>query len=217
MAATDTAPTSPDGAAPEDDRDAQRRRHLLIGTLIGLLALAAAVGAALVTRDVTEGDGPAPAELGEVLESPPTSGLVSEDTAGDPVPDATIDDLDGGTFTLADYAGRPMVVNFFGSWCVPCRKEMPDLEQVHQAYGERVAFVGIAVNDTVDDARDFVEDTGVSYDIGRDTDGEVYPAFGSVNMPTTALVSADGRIVKVVAGAITAERLQGLIRDELGA
>ena len=218
MAATDTAPTSPpDPPSGRPSRDS-RRRNLLIGTVIGLVALAAAIGAALLTGDVTEGeDEGGPVGLGEVLEDPPTSGLVSEDTSGDRVPTGQVDNLAGGKLSLADYAGRPMVVNFFGSWCVPCRKEMPDLQRVHEAYGDRVAFVGIAVNDTARDARAFMEELGATYDAGLDSGGDLYPAFGSAVMPTTALVSSDGRIVKVVAGAVTAERLQELIRDELGA
>jgi cytochrome c biogenesis protein CcmG, thiol:disulfide interchange protein DsbE len=169
-----------------------------------------------LTRDVAD-EPPEPAELGEVLENPPTSGLVSVDTTGDAVPSDRVENLAGGKLSLTDYAGQPMVVNFFGSWCVPCRKEMPDLQRVHERYGDRVAFVGIAVNDTAKDARAFMTELGVTYDAGLDSGGNLYPAFGSAVMPTTALVSSDGHIVKVVAGALTAERLQQLIRDELGA
>ena len=78
-------------------------------------------------RGDVDDDAAEPTDLGEVLEDPPTSGLVSQDTSGDPVPTDRVESLAGGELSLDDYAGQPMVVNFFGSWCVPCRKEMPDL------------------------------------------------------------------------------------------
>jgi thiol-disulfide isomerase/thioredoxin len=127
--------------------------------------------------------------------------------------------FDGETRTLADYAGRPLVVNFFSSWCTPCITEMPDFEAVHQDLGDRVAFVGINYGlggETEKGARDIIERTGVTYDVGRDLDGELLEALGGVTMPTTVLVTADGTIADVRSGAVSEGKLRDLIRDELG-
>jgi thiol-disulfide isomerase/thioredoxin len=144
-----------------------------------------------------------------------------------PQPDTPSDDalalsyvtFDGESRTLADYAGQPLVVNFFSSWCTPCVTEMPDFEAVHQQLGDRVTFVGMNYGlggETVDGARDIVERTGVTYDVGRDVDGALLEALGGVTMPTTVLVTADGEIADVRSGAVSEGKLRDLIRDELG-
>src|SRR5688572_30579128 len=80
--------------------------------------------------------------------------------------------FDGGTFTLADHRGKVVVVNFWASWCEPCRKEMPALQAAAEASGDDVVFVGIgAKNDKDDEARAFAEEFGITYPIGRDTEG----------------------------------------------
>src|SRR5947208_5344608 len=84
--------------------------------------------------------------------------------------DASFKRLDGSTAGFADYRGKPVVVNFFSSTCVPCLTEMPALEQVHQELGPAVAFVGMNAEDTVEDGRAIVAKTGVTWDIGRDPD-----------------------------------------------
>lgn len=137
------------------------------------------------------------------------------DTVGRSAPTATFTDLDGGEGSVADYAGTPMVVNFFASWCVPCVREMPDFEQVHQDLGDRVAFLGLNMQDSVTRGRELVDETGVTYDIGRDPDGSLLAQFGGVAMPTTALVDADGTIVRIMSGGTTASELRAAIDDDL--
>lgn len=112
--------------------------------------------------------------------------------------------------------GTPTVVNFFASWCAPCRIEMPAFEQVAGELDGEVAFLGLAVNDRPDDARRTVEDTGVTYDVARDRDGSVLNAVGGVAMPTTAFVDADGRVVEVHSGELDAEELRELIEKSFG-
>jgi thiol-disulfide isomerase/thioredoxin len=124
--------------------------------------------------------------------------------------------LASGEIAFADYAGRPVVVNFFASTCVPCVTEMPALEQVNQDLGGDVAFVGVATNDPVDDALDLVERTGVTWDLARDARGDFIAQVGGVGLPTTLLVDADGRIVEKHLGEISEDELRGLLRDRLG-
>ncbi|CAN0438372.1 unnamed protein product, partial [Phaeothamnion confervicola] len=93
-------------------------------------------------------------------------------TTDRPAPDFTLTLLDGSTFSLADQRGKVVVMNFWASWCGPCKEEMPAIEQVAQAAPADVVFVGIgAKNDKDADARQFATDHGVTYAIGRDTAG----------------------------------------------
>src|SRR4051812_10922708 len=112
--------------------DANRRRSLLIGTVAGVVAVLAAVGVAAALG----GDDAPNRRVDDTLhfdsKSADPPGLVAGDTEGDPAPTTKFPKLGGGLGSLADYAGTPVVLNMFGSWCVPCKKEMPDLQQVHE-------------------------------------------------------------------------------------
>ena len=138
------------------------------------------------------------------------------DAAGTPVGAAAeLETLDGGTTTLADYRGKPLVLNFFASWCPPCLAEMPGFERVHQDLAGRVGFLGVNLQDRVTDGRAVVEQTGVTYDIARDPDGDLFAAFGGIAMPTTVFIDADGNIVDVQSGELSAGGLADRIDDEL--
>lgn len=119
--------------------------------------------------------------------------------------------LDGEEGTFEQFVGKPMVVNFWGSWCAPCIKEMPDFEAVHQELGDEVTFVGVNVQDTVEQARQMAKATGVTYPLVRDTRNELLGWVGGVSMPTTAFVASDGTVVKVVSKAMDPEALKAEI------
>jgi cytochrome c biogenesis protein CcmG/thiol:disulfide interchange protein DsbE len=149
------------------------------------------------------------------------SQLQGRDVTGESASDVTFTRFDGGVEgaqgTVGDYAGRPLVINFFASWCVPCVAEMPEFEQVHQQFGDRVAFLGMNETEQVESARRIIDQTGVTYDLGRDPDGAVLRAFGGAVMPTTVFVDADGTIVKVHSGKLSQAELEQIIRDDLHA
>ncbi len=119
----------------------------------------------------------------------------------------TYDLLEGGTRTLGSFEGRPLVVNFFASWCPPCITEMPELQAVFEQFGTEVAFLGLSQDASPTEALDLVARTGVGYDIGWDPDLEVYQHFGVLTMPTTVFVSATGELVEVVSGPLDREGL----------
>src|SRR5262249_36695053 len=111
--------------------------------------------------------------------------------------------LDGGRSDLATYRGKPTVVNFFSSTCVPCQTEMPALERAHQQLGDKVSFVGMDVQDTVEGGKSFVDATEVTYDVGRDPNGAILQDLDGVLMlPTTAIADANGKIVWLHTGAL---------------
>ena len=126
----------------------------------------------------------------------------------------TFDDV--RSFALADLAGRPAVVNFFASWCAPCVSEMPAFEEVKAAVGAEVAFVGVDVQDRIEDGEALVERTGITWEVARDPDGELVRAVGGVGMPTTVLLDAAGAIVELRTGALNRDQLGDLVAEHFG-
>lgn len=118
--------------------------------------------------------------------------------------------LDGGDDrTLGELTGTtPVVVNFFASWCAPCVDEMPAFEDVHQALGDQVTFVGLANQDSHDDALATVAATGVTYPTFDDPDASALTYFGGLTMPTTVFIDAEGEVVDVNSGPLTEAELR---------
>jgi len=123
---------------------------------------------------------------------------------------------EGDRVRLADFAGRPVVVNFWASWCVPCRKEMPALQAAAERLEGQVAFVGVNHQDGQGPAAEFEQEVGATYPSGYDPDGGVARDFGVVGLPTTVLVDARGRIVARSLGELTDNELDELIADAFG-
>ncbi len=115
------------------------------------------------------------------------------------------------TISLASYRGRPLVVNFFASWCAPCRREMPAFQSVYREVKGEVAIVGIDNQDIRSDGLALLEETDVTYPAAFDSEGNVARNFGILGMPTTLFVSADGEMLEQVTGEMTEERLLATI------
>ena len=139
------------------------------------------------------------ATLAAAAPKPPAGIMVA--TRGEPIPAVDIADLEGRAVTLpGTYAGRPILINFWASWCAPCVKEMPELQRFSAAQGRNgVQVVGIALDDRAA-VRAFLQRVAVSYPILLDAPG---PADASVRLgnpkgvwPYSVLVSADGRLLK---------------------
>jgi cytochrome c biogenesis protein CcmG/thiol:disulfide interchange protein DsbE len=156
--------------------------------------------------------------------------LVGEDRAaglGDSVNDGerpsapafTLERLDGkGEISLASYRGKAVVLNFWASWCEPCKEESEVLERAWQEYRDRgVVFVGIDAMDAAGEARQFAERYGLSYPLVYDGPGETVGRYGVTGFPETWFVSRDGRLVgERVQGPVTEERLRENIEEALG-
>lgn len=123
---------------------------------------------------------------------------------------------DGSTSSLGDFRGDPLVVNFFASWCAPCRAELPDLERVHLARQDEVRFIGINVD--LDEAtwRTFVAETEITFETVFQPGNELFTALDAKGMPTTALVSAEGEVLHLHTGLLTDDLLDELIDEHLG-
>ena len=135
-----------------------------------------------------------------------------------PAPAFSLERFEGDTLTLADLEGQAVVLNFWASWCVPCRTEMPTLQEVADeslAAGLPVTVVGVGIkNDYSESAKDLVEELGITYPIGRDTAGDdpvrgpIEAAYGVVSYPTTVFIRPDGTVFAIRIGAVTKEDVQ---------
>lgn len=120
----------------------------------------------------------------------------SQIEVGDPVPTAKLDRLEGdGVESLADYRGRWVMVNFWASWCVPCREEAKALNQLQdERGGPKFTVVGVDSNDLSPDARAFIERYGVEYPQLHDGDGELAKDFGTTGVPESYLFDPQGKL-----------------------
>ena len=135
---------------------------------------------------------------------------------GTPAPDVELASFSGETYSLERFVGRPLVLNFWASWCAPCASEMPDFERVHHDLEGEVAFLGVNQRDVRDGALDLAEATGVTYPLAYDPRGEIFDAFGAPGMPTTVFIASDGTVVEVVPGQLSAGLLRDYIRRSFG-
>jgi cytochrome c biogenesis protein CcmG/thiol:disulfide interchange protein DsbE len=115
------------------------------------------------------------------------------------------------TVSLSDYRGRPVVVNFWASWCVPCQKEMPAFQAAAADLEGRVAFVGVNEQDFRDSALALQTKTGVRYPSGFDSAGKMMQAYGLRGLPATAFISSDGALLELHTGQIDGPDLRATI------
>jgi cytochrome c biogenesis protein CcmG, thiol:disulfide interchange protein DsbE len=107
-----------------------------------------------------------------------------------------------GTFELSSLRGKPVLLNFWASWCPPCKDEAPLLEDAYARYGDEVEFVGIDIRDARDDALEFVESYGITYPQVRDDTLRVYTQYGLTGQPESFFIDQNGIVVQHVKGPL---------------
>ena len=144
---------------------------------------------------------------------------------GEAVPDFVLEDISGARVRYADLRGGPVVLNFWATWCAPCRREMPLLETAHRTYGPRgLAIVGVTVDEPAETVRQFADSTGVTYPLwvdaaeareGVDRAAEVHARLGGVGFPMTLFVGRDGivrsRHIGELSGAYLKRQIDGIL------
>jgi thiol-disulfide isomerase/thioredoxin len=189
-----------------------RFRALPARFLPGLLS------AAVLSAAVASGCGGAPsaatpADEGEASVSTPALGEVNEAAAGTPSEALALEGVDpitGENVSLADFAGKPIVLNFWASWCPPCREEIPALVELAEAHPQ-IQVVGVNLQDAAGDARALQEEIGFDFPSIADTDGTIAQQLGVIGMPTTFFLDAEHRITgQVVGGTDVAGFEEGL-------
>lgn len=133
-----------------------------------------------------------------------------------PAPDFELETFDGETLRLSELEGKVVVLNFWASWCPPCRWEMPFFETMWNEYRDRdVVFVGVAMSDTLEDAKGFVEESGVTYPIGLDDTREIVRAYEVFSLPTTFFIDKEGQIQRRLTSAANEALLKVFLRGQL--
>lgn len=193
----------------------ENKRNLIILLLVFALVLG---GAGILYRQL--GRDLAPDQL--ATQEPPReterdSGSQPENQTEAPLetpkaPDFTVYDAEGNAVRLSDFAGKPVVLNFWASWCVPCRMEMPDFQEKYLELGEDVQFLMVNMTDgareTQETASGFVAENGFTFPVLYDTQYQAASAYGVYSLPTTYFLDAEGYAVAQASGAIDAETLQ---------
>jgi cytochrome c-type biogenesis protein len=134
----------------------------------------------------------------------------------EPATDFTVPLYSGGTgdFTLSEHLGQPILLNFWGSWCPPCRAEFPAIQAIADAYKDKgLVVIGVGVQDTEDNARAFLIEQGPTFQTGPDLAGSISIDYSVTSMPTTYLITKDGKIFKKWAGLIDEKRLNAFVNE----
>ncbi len=126
-------------------------------------------------------------------------------------PDFTVYDAEGNEVHLSDYVGKPIVLNFWASWCGPCQMEMPDFHEKYLVLSEDVNFLMVNMTtgrETMESASAFIEKNEYSFPVFYDINSDAALTYGAYSLPTTFFIDADGYAVAQATGAIDAETLQ---------
>ena len=124
----------------------------------------------------------------------------------------SVTDAEGNTVQLSDFYGKPIVVNFWASWCGPCKSEMPDFEEAYITYGEDVNFLMVNMTDggreTVETAQEYIKGQGFTFPVYFDTSQEAAVTYGVLSNPSTYFIDSEGYAVAYAQGAITSDVLK---------
>lgn len=134
---------------------------------------------------------------------------------GKDAPDFTLTDTAGQKISLSDFKGKAVILNFFASWCPPCRAEIPDFIELQKAYGDKgFTFVGVSLTGA-QDSKGFVDKMGINYPVLVD-DSKASAAYGPVrSIPTTYVIGKDAKVVKMYVGARPKEVFEADIKEML--
>ena len=180
-----------------------KRSWILLGSVLPVLSLFALFGWAAVKSGGTPGSLGINNDFGEVR------------IAQEPARAFSLELMDGSTLTLLDLRGKVVMINFWASWCPPCRQEAPDLVEVYREYADQpVEFVGVDIWDRPEDALKYIDQYGVNYPNGVDDKGIIAIDYGVRGIPETFFINSQGVLVKKFVGPINAATLR-VVLDEL--
>lgn len=182
---------------------------VFIVLLIGAYALYSALGESYAPEVLTPGE--SAAQSGENAQ---IHNSQSQENNGESekAPDFTVYNLNGEPVKLSDYEGKSVVLNFWASWCGPCKSEMPDFQEKYKLLGKDVQFLMVNMTDgareTVSSASEFISSQGYTFPVLYDTDSSAAYAYGVYALPTTYFIDSEGRAAAKVSGAIDSQTLQ---------
>ena len=195
--------------------------------IITVILLVVVIVAAFILYDVLSRRNPADSPMAglpetgqenvqESAQSPPEEnqgeGDIEEEDDRVSAPDFRVQDLQGNEVRLSDFIGKPVVLNFWTSWCSSCREGMPAFDTVYADMNQDVAFMMVSIVDdareTVESATTYIEESGYSFPVYLDTTREAAAAYGILSIPTTFLIGSDGYIVFRAVGVLEEDDLR---------
>ena len=189
------------------------KTYKILKLLIWVLAFAVVIAGASVLYNRLSGE----VELGGIATAPQATeydGEAVAETEGQPslAPDFTVYDLEGNAHKLSDFQGKPVLLNFWASWCGPCQMEMPDFQKYYESHGDKVNFVIVNLTDgqqeTVESASAFIAEKGYTFPVYYDTDIDAAMKYSVSAVPVSYFIDAEGRFVAWAQGALSADMLQ---------
>ena len=189
---------------------AQKKDILIAVSFVLLLVVASIAYRALSARYEPES-----VPIVEAADSDERSVAASEPDELPFAADFTALDADGNKVRLSDCIGTPIIVNFWASWCPPCKAELPTFEDAYQTYGDTIRFLMVDLTDGMQEteagAKAFIEENGYTFPVYFDTTGSAVNAYKLYSIPQTVAIDADGRVVRSQLGAMSEEALAAVI------
>ena len=146
----------------------------------------------------------------------PGCGLTAAPVVGYPAPDFTLTDLDGNAVRLSDFRGKVVFLNFWATWCPPCRAEMPEMEELHQEYQDKdVVIIGVDLGEFRSSVKSFVEENGYSWTFVIDSTGEVARDYMVTGIPSSFSIDEDGIIRALQVGAMSKAVMEARLAEAM--
>lgn len=153
-----------------------------------------------------------------------TAGKSQDEAKTPPAIDFTLKDQYGNTHTLSDYKGKTVFLNFWATWCPPCKAELPDIQNLYENAetegDEALIVLGVASPDSgnevsEEEIAEFLENNGYTYPVLMDTAGEVFGAYGVQSLPTTFMIDKEGNVFGYVSGQLSADMMQSIVKQTM--
>ena len=201
---------------------------LLAGLIIGIVAgwriLSAPPTPAISTPTPEPTNEPTPAatplpETIQVVKITSESNVQTAVREGNTAPDFSLETLDGKKVRLADLRGKPVLINFWATWCPPCRNEMPEIQAAYEKYTDKglvVLAVDFTVQDKLTDVKSYIQELKLTFPILLDDTGDVSAGlYGMIGLPTSFFIDPDGTLRRIQIGAIPPEKLDEFLAEIL--
>ena len=182
-----------------------KKKITLVGGILALILLLS--GASILYNRMSEANLP-------VENTKPAETQASQEDEAEPMmaPDFIVLDREEEEVSLSDFIGKPVILNFWASWCGPCKSEMPEFEAAYQKYREEIQFMMVNLTDgsreTVETAAEYIAGEGYTFPVFFDTESDAAITYGATSIPVTYFVDAEGHLVAYGSGALSGEILQ---------
>lgn len=131
---------------------------------------------------------------------------------GESLPDFTLTDLSGETVTLSSLKGKKVFLNFWATWCPPCKAEMPHMEEIYKEYKEQnLEIIAVNIRENQDKVNEFMNENGLTFPVLLDLDGKVSDQYNIASIPTSYFINSDGVLSDMVKGGLSLEQMKQYI------